>query len=111
MYQSDVNMFLIANKDNLPEDKLPYIKARLEAMDPERLENIQFISFKSPIMMLIISFFLGEFGIDRFMLGDIGLGIGKLLTGGGCGIWWLIDLCLIMNATKEKNFQKLQMYL
>ena len=60
---------------------------------------------------LIISLFLGYLGIDRFIIGDIGMGIGKLLTGGGCGIWSIVDWFLIMKATKEKNLQKLATYL
>lgn len=50
---------------------------------------------KSKIVALILSIFLGELGIDRFYLGYIGLGILKLITCGGFGIWWLIDLILI----------------
>ena len=48
---------------------------------------------------LIISIFFGSLGIDRFMMGHIGLGILKLITFGGCGIWSLIDIILI--ATKH----------
>ena len=48
---------------------------------------------------------LGSFGVDRFYLGHVGLGIGKLLTFGGCGIWWLIDVILIAlgNVTDAKG--------
>ena len=50
---------------------------------------------KSKVVALIVSIFLGELGIDRFYLGYIGTGILKLITCGGFGIWWLIDLIMI----------------
>ena len=52
-------------------------------------------SDKDWLTVLLISFFVGAFGVDRFYLGYTGLGVVKLLTGGGCGIWALIDLILI----------------
>ena len=50
---------------------------------------------KSKVVALILSIFLGELGIDRFYLGYIGTGFLKLITCGGFGIWWLIDLIMI----------------
>lgn len=52
-------------------------------------------STKSYITALLLSFFVGVFGIDRFYLGQTGLGIAKLLTFGGCGVWSLVDFILI----------------
>ena len=52
-------------------------------------------SDKSYTTALILSIFLGTLGIDRFYLGYTGIGIAKLLTFGGCGVWALIDLVLI----------------
>lgn len=37
------------------------------------------------------------------------MGVGKLITCGGLGIWWIIDIFLIMNATREKNYERLMM--
>ena len=52
-------------------------------------------SDKDWVTTVVISFLLGSFGIDRFYLGYTTLGVLKLITCGGCGIWWLIDLILI----------------
>jgi hypothetical protein len=52
-------------------------------------------SDKSYTTTLLLSFFLGYLGVDRFYLGQTGLGIAKLLTFGGCGVWSLIDFILI----------------
>ncbi|WP_302160989.1 TM2 domain-containing protein [uncultured Ruminococcus sp.] len=63
---------------------------------------------KSKMVALLLSIFLGGLGIDRFYLGYIGLGILKLLTGGGLGIWWLVDLILIATGKmKTKDGQEL----
>ena len=47
-------------------------------------------------VVLLLSIFLGSLGADRFYVGKIGTGILKLLTLGGCGIWSIIDLIMII---------------
>ncbi|MGB9599471.1 MAG: NINE protein [Myxococcota bacterium] len=52
----------------------------------------------------LLSYFLGALGVDRFYLGYSGLGILKLLTCGGCGIWAIIDFILIgINSLRDVN--------
>jgi TM2 domain-containing membrane protein YozV len=88
-----------------------YIREQLLAMDDSKWSLVQTIQFKDPTTSIIVSILVGTLGIDRFMIGDTGLGIGKLLTCGGIGIWALVDLFLIMGATREKNFAKFQQLL
>jgi TM2 domain-containing membrane protein YozV len=61
------------------------------------------ISYEAPqrsfLVALLLSILLGTLGIDRFYLGKVGTGILKLITAGGFGIWWLIDIILIATGT------------
>jgi len=54
---------------------------------------------------LLLSLFAGNFGADRFYLGQAGLGIAKLLTLGGCGIWWIVDLFLVQASADKQNME------
>lgn len=53
-------------------------------------------SDKDWLTAVLLSFFLGYLGVDRFYLGQIGLGVVKLITLGACGVWSLIDFILLL---------------
>lgn len=104
---SKVDMFISLHGKEFPEIQLPLIREKLLKMDNDKLTSLSMLQFKNPTTILIVSIFLGELGIDRFMIGKTGTGILKLITLGGFGLWWLIDLFLISEKTKQWNFQKL----
>lgn len=52
---------------------------------------------------LIFSLLLGFLGVDRFCLGWTGIGVGKMLTIGGLGIWWIIDIILLITGNLTPN--------
>lgn len=103
-----VDMFIMSNGKNFEGHHVMQIRDKLLSLDDSKWGVIQTQQFKDPTTSLIVSILAGSLGIDRFMIGDTGLGIGKLITCGGFGIWTIIDWFLIMGATREKNLEKLQ---
>jgi len=106
-----VQMWLMTNQKYFPSDKIPFIKKKLEALSESKFNLLYSLELKDPTTILLLSIFVGYLGIDRFMIGDIGLGILKLLTFGVCGIFAIIDWFLIQGRTKELNFSKLMQIL
>lgn len=110
--------FLSANTANFPSEQLPSLRERLAQLDDSQANQvIAAADVKNPTTALILSIFLGGFGVDRFYIGHTGLGIGKLLvtlllpivTLGislfFSWIWIVVDWFLIMNATKAANLE------
>ena len=112
MDEQKIRQILAIYADKLPPMAANYLVERIQnaRWDESRLQ-IAVTQLKDPTISLILSILVGGLGVDRFFIGDIGLGVGKLLTGGGCGVWWLIDIFLIMDATRQKNYQSLLMQL
>lgn len=108
MEAQKVDMFIMTNGKYFEGHQVVQIRERLLQADDSKWALLQSLQFKEPTTLLIISILGGGLGIDRFMLGDTGLGIGKLLTCGGFGIWTIIDWFMIMDDTRAKNMAKLQ---
>lgn len=104
-----VDMYLMSNAKFFEGHQISAVRDRLLAMDDSRFLALQASNLKDPTTILIISILIGGLGIDRFMIGDTGLGIAKLLTCGGLGVWTIVDWFLVMGRTREVNFEKVMM--
>jgi TM2 domain-containing membrane protein YozV len=108
MDQQKVDMFLMSYSKYFEGHHLAAMREQMLKLDDSKLLQLQAANIKDPTITLIISIVGGSLGIDRFFIGDTGLGIAKLLTCGGLGIWAIVDWFLIMGRTREVNMQRIQ---
>ncbi|GGF27953.1 TM2 domain-containing protein [Echinicola rosea] len=105
---SKVDLFLMMNGKYFESHHLPFIREHLLQLDESAWQSIQILQFYDPNSTQVVSIVGGQMGIDRFMVGDVGLGVLKLLTCGGMGIWAIIDWFMIQGIVREKNGMKLK---
>ncbi|NRG69156.1 TM2 domain-containing protein [Streptococcus suis] len=115
--------YVFSKSSYLPSDKLILLQKELEDLDEGALNALMMVEMRQPMLALILAIFFGEFGVDRFYIGDKRMGSAKLITFGisfvtlfilvgillfmGLYIWKFIDCFLIMKACKEANYQRL----
>ena len=109
MEKSKIDLYLTTNAKYFEPSAIPIIRQKMESASDETLLTLQATELKDPTVVLLVSIFLGTLGIDRFLIGDIGMGILKLLTGGLCGILTIIDWFTISRKAKQLNLSKVSM--
>lgn len=102
-----ITSFLSENMKKFHTADLIKIKEAIKEMNDQELLALSGTDFKDPTVSLVLSIIVGQLGIDRFYIGDIGAGVGKLLTFGGFGIWWIVDMFTIQKKTKTNNAEDL----
>lgn len=100
-----------ANETNFPSSQRMIIQKRCSEMPEDRLMMLQQLKWKNPTLILIMSLMFGSLGIDRFMLGNVGVGLLKLFTFGLFGILTIIDWFTVMGKAREINMKTIQAYL
>lgn len=100
-------MYLMVNQKYFPAERIMMVKQKLMSLDESRFMMTAAIDLKDPTAILLVSIFVGSLGIDRFLIGDIGMGVLKLLTAGCCGIFTIIDWFMISSRVREINFNKI----
>ncbi len=111
MDSQKVDMYVMTNQKYFPAEKIVFLKQKLLEADESKFALASSVEFKDPTTILLVSLFLGSLGIDRFMLGETGMGVLKLLTGGVCGILTIVDWFSVQKKAKETNYNNLMMAL
>ena len=111
MTQDKVDMFIMTNQKYLPAEKIVFLKQKLLDLDENRFSVVSTMEFKNPTTLLLVSIFLGSLGIDRFMLGEVGLGILKLPPLGLCGILTIIDWFTVQKRPRDQTYNELMLVL
>ena len=100
-----VNGYIALNQKNLPKkyESLRKLESKLNAISEQQQGKVYDVKMKNPK----VAFLLSIFSLDRFYNGQPILGILKIITFGGLGIWAFIDLFLAAKKTREDNLQRL----
>lgn len=107
-FTEKANMWLMANQDKLPSEKLGILKSALEKVDESKLDALMGVELKSPMTIFLLAWFCGWLSLDRFLLGNVGVGIARILTLQGLLIWNLVDLITAMKRTRMFNYNKVR---
>lgn len=101
--RSQIDFFIATNYNNFEPAALLHIKQMLEGMDEDQFLMVQTGAYRDPTLILVLAIFTG---LDRFFIDDVGMGVLKILTCGGFGIWWLVDICTAIERTKRYNYNR-----
>lgn len=132
-FEQSVERFLFLNSTFLPKQKIPLIKEKLLGSE-SAFNRVRLMTLKDPNTLLLISVFVGQLGVDRFIINKKATGALKLLLGLVAYVcmfasffvilydttkfigWfllsvyfvflivWIVDLCKIRNMTREYNY-------
>jgi TM2 domain-containing membrane protein YozV len=101
-----INQFMMQNGKKFTTADIMIIKQQLESLTPDQIQLLATGDYLDPTVNVIVSVLVGSLGIDRFLIGQTGWGILKLLTGGALGVWTIVDWFQISGLTKEANMEK-----
>ncbi len=102
--KSRADIFVAANSNKFSPNVLGEVRDTLASMSADHFAvTVSEANFRDPSLILLVAVFLGW---DRFFLDDAVLGIVKVLTLGGLGVWWFIDLFTAAGRTKRYNYRR-----
>lgn len=116
--------YIVKIRKHIPKEAYRELCIKLDDASEEKRNKVKELKLKSIYVTLILSLFLGIFGVDRFYAGDIRLGIGKLALGvvgylfGGFGtigfaiqllsyVWWIEDIFFSYRLSRKRNAERI----
>ena len=106
--KKDIDSIVFYIKNYIPDERVMSFRNTLLSSNATDLSFVNTIPLKNPTTVLLLSIFLGGLGVDRFYIGDTGLGVAKLLLSGFTfGIWPLVDIFLCYKKAKKQNYNNL----
>ena len=108
MEAQKVDMFFMSNAKFFAPEAIPGLKMQVEKLSDDKFILLQSAGLKDPTTILLVAILAGSLGIDRFMLGQVGLGIAKIITFAGFGIWGIVDMFTAQGRAREYNMQQIQ---
>ena len=98
-----VQAFMLKNGDCFDMMAIQDVQNKLTEIDDSKSALLMSLSLQKPTVILIIAIVLGW---ERFFLDDIGMGVVKVITCYGCGIWWLVDIFSAQKRAYDYNYKK-----
>jgi hypothetical protein len=105
MEESKITQFMLSNRGKFSAEGFILIERKLKGMDDSKFDSVCAQRHKKPVIIFVISLFLGWLGIDRFVLGQIVLGIAKLVLF-ICSLIciWMISVLISEGPSRGINF-------
>lgn len=100
-----------SNQDKFDIATRMLIQKKMDEISDDKAMMLSALELKDSTTLIVVDIFFGYLGVHQFMLGNIGMGIFELLTAGGCGILWIIDLFTITKQVQKKNALMIAPYL
>ena len=101
--KSKVDFFIATNANKFDPASLMAVRDTISQMNDDQFLMLQAANFRDPTLILILAIFTGW---ERLFIDDVGLGVLKILTCYGLGIWWLVDMFTAIDRAQRYNYNR-----
>ena len=98
-----IQAFMMKNGECFDIMTAQEVQRQLSELDDSKAPFIMSLSLQDPTLIMVLAIFTG---IERFFLDDMAMGVVKIITCYGCGVWWLIDIFSARKRAQAYNYRK-----